>query len=204
MTNKHESMGAPHDAIFTALYLGAEQTRLPHEPSYDVERGLQRFSTWLDDDHARTSAAAATRPLGRLIVTSRPGYGPGQVISLEMVSGEAEVSRAMAREVLQVLHHKRLVGLQPRVGATVLPVEQWDVFDPDVIKWRLDAAPRFQMRSLTELRQAIEPAAASLAAQCASADVCRDLVALSLQLQELGENLGFSEDSPAGERIRAD
>jgi DNA-binding FadR family transcriptional regulator len=47
------------------------------------------------------------------------------------------ISRAMAREVLQILHQKRLVALQPRVGASVLPVEQWDVFDPDVVEWRL-------------------------------------------------------------------
>jgi DNA-binding GntR family transcriptional regulator len=45
---------------------------------------------------------ASVEQLGRIIVTSRPGYRPGQVVSLEMVSGESGVSRAMAREVLQV------------------------------------------------------------------------------------------------------
>jgi DNA-binding FadR family transcriptional regulator len=151
---------------------------------------------------ARGSTSASIDHFGRLIVTGRPGYRPGQVISLEMVSEEAGVSRAMAREVLQVLHQKRLVGLQPRVGATVRPVEQWDVFDPDVINWRLEIAPRFQMRSLTEMRQAIEPSAAFLAAERASADVCRDLVSLSLQLQELGGDKGFGRDDQEGERVR--
>jgi DNA-binding FadR family transcriptional regulator len=140
--------------------------------------------------------------LGRLIVTGRPGYRPGQVVSLEMVSEEAGVSRAMAREVLQALHHKRLVGLQPRVGATVRPVDQWDVFDPEVIEWRLDVAPRFQLRSLTEMRRAIEPSAAFLAAERASADICRDLVSLSRQLQDLGEDATFCLDNPAGGRVR--
>lgn len=153
---------------------------------------------------ARGSTRASVDHLGRLIVTGRPGYRPEQVISLEMVSGEADVSRAMAREVLQVLHQKRLVKLQSRVGATVQPVEQWDVFDPDVIEWRLDIAPRFQMRSLTEVRQAIEPAAAALAAERASADVCRDLVSLSRQLQELGEDDRFGQISQAGDRVRGD
>ena len=148
------------------------------------------------------STRASVDHLGRLIVTSRPGYRPGQVISLEMVSGEAGVSRAMAREVLQVLHQKRLVGLQPRVGATVRPVEQWDVFDPDVIEWRLDVAPRFQMRSLTEVRQAIEPMAAFLAAERASADVCRDLVSLSQQMQDLGRDEKFTHDNPEGQDCR--
>ena len=41
---------APDDAFLTALYLEAEQTRLPHEPPYDVDRGLRRFCAWLDDE----------------------------------------------------------------------------------------------------------------------------------------------------------
>jgi DNA-binding FadR family transcriptional regulator len=145
---------------------------------------------------------AAVEQLGRIIVTSRPGYRPGQVVSLEMVSQEAGVSRAMAREVLQVLNHKRLVRLQPRVGATVLPVEKWDVFDPDVIKWRLGVAPRFQIRSLSEVRQAIEPMAAALAAERASADVCRDLVSLSAQLQDLGRDKRFKDTGTDGDACR--
>src|ERR1700688_3400068 len=100
----------------------------------------------VSEGRLRGSTRVTVDRLGRLIVLSQPGYRPGQVVSLEMVARETGVSRAMAREVLQVLHQKRLVGLQPRVGATVRPVEQWDVFDPDVIEWRLHVAPRFQMR----------------------------------------------------------
>jgi len=152
---------------------------------------------------SRGSTAASVDHVGRLIVASRPGYRPGQVVSLEMVSAEAGVSRAMAREVLQALHQKRLVRLQPRVGATVLHVERWDPFDPDVIRWRLDVAPRFQMRSLTEVRQAVEPAAAYLAAERASADACRDLVALSQQLWEEGSRPEFKNgDTAAGHKSR--
>jgi cell division inhibitor SepF len=46
---EYEEGRRPDYAILTALYVGAEQTLLSHEPAYDVERGLQRFSTWLDD-----------------------------------------------------------------------------------------------------------------------------------------------------------
>jgi carbohydrate kinase (thermoresistant glucokinase family) len=77
-----------------------------------------------------------------------------------------------------------------------------DAFDPDVIRLWLDLTPMPKMRSLTELRRAIEPAAAFLAAQRPSADVCRDLILLSRQLQKLGEDGRFSEDTPAGRRIR--
>lgn len=151
---------------------------------------------------ARGSTRTAVDQLGRLIVTSRPGYRPGQAISLEMAQEEANVNRALAREVLQILHQKRLIQLRPRVGATVLPIELWDVFDPDVIKWRLTVTPRSQMSSLTEVRQAVEPVAASLAAMRASADVKRDLVTLSQQLQEHGRDNRFKEVSEAGDACR--
>ena len=49
------------------------------------------------------------------------------------------------------------------------------MLDPDVIQQGLDVTPWSQMRSLTELRRAMGPPAAFLAAQRASADVCRDL-----------------------------
>ncbi|MBV8995237.1 MAG: FadR family transcriptional regulator [Pseudonocardiales bacterium] len=150
----------------------------------------------------RGSTRATVHHLGRLIVAGQMSYRPGQVISLEAVTKETGASRALAREALQILHQKRLVSLQARIGAIVRPVEQWDVFDPDVIAWRLDIVPRFQMRSLTELRQAIEPGAAYLAAQRASADVCRDLVSLSQQLRELGMNTMFENEDDAGEHHR--
>jgi DNA-binding FadR family transcriptional regulator len=115
------------------------------------------------------------------------------------------ISRAMAREVLQVLHQKQLVALHPRAGATVLAPAQWDVFDQDVIRWRLRSAPRLQMRSLTEIRQAIEPRAANLAAQRASAEVCRDLISLSRRLRMLGtDKEAFKDLGDAGEKHRGE
>jgi hypothetical protein len=40
---------APDDAVLAAFYLAAEQAPQSDEPSYHVDRGLQRFSAWLDD-----------------------------------------------------------------------------------------------------------------------------------------------------------
>jgi len=147
--------------------------------------------------------AESVDQLGLLIVASPPGYRPRQVISIDTTMKAAGVNRALAREVLQVLNQKRLVELRPRVGATIRPVEQWDVFDPEVIRWRLKVAPRFQMRSLTEVREAIEPKAAYLAATRASADVCRDLVSLNRELRRLGQDRTFEERGEAGQAWRA-
>ncbi|MBV8994909.1 MAG: FadR family transcriptional regulator [Pseudonocardiales bacterium] len=152
-----------------------------------------------DDDRPRTTAV---RLLGTRIVASGPGYRPGDVLRLDAVMDQIKGSRALAREVLQALQHKGLVTLKTRVGATVQPVQNWNVLDHDVISWRLKAAPRFPMRSMTELREAIEPRAAFLAAQRASADVCRDLVNLAVELKTLAEDERFEKMDDAGKTCR--
>jgi DNA-binding FadR family transcriptional regulator len=152
-----------------------------------------------DDSHPR---AAAVRLLGTLIVAGGPGYWPDDVLRLDAVMKQISGSRALAREVLQALQYKGMVRLRTRVGATVLPIKEWNVLDPEVIKWRLDAAPRFPMRSMTELREAVEPRAAFLTAQRASSDVCRDLVSLAAQLRMLAVDPRFEEVDDSGEACR--
>ncbi|MET8154542.1 FadR/GntR family transcriptional regulator [Actinoplanes sp. NPDC049668] len=138
--------------------------------------------------------------IGKHIVSGDRGFRPGDVLRIEYVIDLLGCSRPLTREILQVLQHKGLVTLKARTGATVEPIDRWNVFDRDVIEWRLDIAPRFQMRSLTELREAVEPRAAFLAAQRASADVCRDLVSLALEFKSIGEAPEF--DLACRERYR--
>jgi DNA-binding FadR family transcriptional regulator len=152
-----------------------------------------------EDDRPRTTAV---RLLASRIVAGGPGYRPGDVLRLDAVMDQINGSRALAREVLQALQQKGLVTLKTRVGATVQPVQKWNVLDHDVILWRLKAAPRFPMRSMTELREAVEPRAAFLAAQRASADVCRDLVNLAVELKALAEDDRFEKMDDAGEACR--
>ena len=47
------------------------------------------------------------------------------------------VSRTVVREAVQALQAKRLLRSSPRVGLTVRPVQEWHLYDPDVIRWRL-------------------------------------------------------------------
>ncbi|MGD9957907.1 FadR/GntR family transcriptional regulator [Nocardioides sp.] len=103
---------------------------------------------------------------------------PGQVLTLEDVGSTYAVSRSVAREAIRVLESMRLVTSRRRVGITVLPRERWNVFDPRVIRWRLDAGDRAeQLLSLSELRRGFEPVAAALAAERANAHHCRILAA---------------------------
>src|SRR5207342_985351 len=71
-----------------------------------------------------------------------------------------------------------MVASRRRVGITIQPSEQWNVFDPRVIRWRLESGDRAaQLISLSELRRGFEPAAAALAAQRANPHHCRIMAA---------------------------
>ncbi|MYS82656.1 FadR/GntR family transcriptional regulator [Embleya scabrispora] len=100
----------------------------------------------------------------------------GTVLRTDELEHRFEVSRTVVREAVRVLESMRLVESRRRVGVTVCPPEQWNVFDPYVIRWRLAGADRpRQLRSLTALRSAIEPAAAALAAVSATPTQCAAL-----------------------------
>ncbi|MFI2708035.1 FadR/GntR family transcriptional regulator, partial [Nocardioides sp. CER28] len=101
---------------------------------------------------------------------------PGSVLTLEGVCGQYAVSRSVAREAVRVLESMGLLASRRRVGVTVLPRSSWNVFDPRVIRWRLDSSDRVdQLLSLSELRQGVEPVAAALAAARATPEQCRAL-----------------------------
>ncbi|MEV7280243.1 FCD domain-containing protein [Streptomyces sp. NPDC093111] len=103
-------------------------------------------------------------------------YPPGAVLRSDELAGRFEVSRTVVREVVRVLESMHLVESRRRVGVIVLPTERWNVYDPQVIRWRLAGADRpRQLRSLTVLRSAIEPVAAGLAALHATPEQCREL-----------------------------
>ena len=114
--------------------------------------------------------------LGSAIVSGV--YPAGQVLTLDGVSSHYGVSRSVAREAIRVLESMGMVAARRRVGITVQPATDWNVFDPRLIRWRLDSGDRAaQLVSLSELRRGVEPAAAALAARRASADQCRIMAA---------------------------
>jgi len=66
---------------------------------------------------------------------------------------------------------KGLIVTGPKVGTRVLPSDQWNWFDADVITWQAVAGltPEF-IRDLQDLRRVVEPAAVRLAAVRATAE----------------------------------
>uniref|UniRef100_A0AAU2VD18 FCD domain-containing protein n=1 Tax=Streptomyces sp. NBC_00003 TaxID=2903608 RepID=A0AAU2VD18_9ACTN len=108
-------------------------------------------------------------------------YPPGSVLRTDELAQRFDVSRTVVREVVRVLESMYLVESRRRVGVTVRPTEQWNVYDPQVIRWRLAGADRpRQLRSLTVLRSAVEPVAAGLAALKATPAQCADLTEQAL------------------------
>lgn len=115
--------------------------------------------------------------LGERIV--RGAWAPGDSIPPEpMLCEELGVSRTVVREAVKSLAAKGLVTTGPKVGTRVQPSEQWNWFDPEVIRWQSSAGlTREFLRDLQDLRRVLEPAAVRLAAQRATARDLRDIEA---------------------------
>ena len=113
---------------------------------------------------------------------------PGRVLTLADVEHQAGVSRTVAREAVRVLEAMGMVESRRRVGLTITPVERWNALDGRLIRWRLAGPGRgAQLVALTELRAAVEPVAARLAAGRATAEQRAELEALARRLRVLGE-----------------
>ncbi|MFD5651059.1 MULTISPECIES: FadR/GntR family transcriptional regulator [unclassified Streptomyces] len=123
---------------------------------------------------------------GRVLDTLGPAitageYPAGSVLRTDELAQRFEVSRSVMREAVRVLESMHLVESRRRVGVTVLPECEWNVYDPQVIRWRLAGSERpRQLRSLTVLRSAVEPVAAGLAARHATAEQCAELTECAL------------------------
>ncbi|UVJ38009.1 FadR/GntR family transcriptional regulator [Arthrobacter sp. CJ23] len=112
----------------------------------------------------------------------------GHVMLAEHLEDELKVSRSVIREAVRVLQSLGLVETIKRVGIRVLPAHRWNPFDPLVIRWRLAGEGRgAQLRSLAELRSAVEPVAAELAAANAPEALRNELVEISLAMRDAGE-----------------
>ncbi len=101
--------------------------------------------------------------LGKTIVTG--GYIEKPFPTEAELSKQHGVSRSVTREAVKMLTSKGLLSARPRQGTIVQPDSSWNLFDPDVLRWLLDRKFSIDLlREFNQLRVAIEPAAAALAA----------------------------------------
>lgn len=103
---------------------------------------------------------------------------PGSRIIMDDAVAEFGASRSAIREAVRVLESLGMVASRQRVGIIVQPPEAWSPYDQRVLRWRLDGPRRAELlQSLSELRSAVEPVAARLAALHATPAQCGALTA---------------------------
>ena len=138
------------------------------------------------------NSIAAVRPesmsaaLGREIVGG--SLQPGAVLTLDGLQDRFGVSRTVARDGVKVLESLGLLYSKRRVGLVVTAEDQWNVYAPSVIAWRLESEhSRKAYVELSQLRIAVEPEAAELAAHHRSEDQVEELLGLAARMRRLGE-----------------
>ncbi|MBO0931978.1 FadR/GntR family transcriptional regulator [Fibrella aquatilis] len=106
--------------------------------------------------------------IGQAIVVGE--YPVGEVLPHETLLGaKYGIGRNLLREVYKVLAAKGLITSVRKAGTIVQPVESWDLFDPQLIRWAVGTPLLNQIvHSLGEARLVIEPEAAYRAAQRAT------------------------------------
>lgn len=102
---------------------------------------------------------------------------PGDVLPKEdTLSKEYGVSRTVIREAVKGLAARGLVESRPKVGTIIRPRSDWQMLDPAVLEWVAASEVNGEfIYHLAEVRQAIEPATAELAARNATPE---DLAAM--------------------------
>jgi len=121
----------------------------------------------------------------------RPG---SRLPDLQEMNARFGVSRVVVREVVRTLAAKGMVTSRPKVGTIVSDPPAWSWLDPQVLAWRgrvgLDQT---FLNQLTEVRLALEPAAAGIAAKNRTEeDIAAIQTALKAMVQAVGDHKKFS------------
>ena len=106
--------------------------------------------------------------LGLAIVTEHFRSGSPFPTEAELCE-RYDASRPVLREAVKMLAAKGLLVGRKRAGTLVQPEDNWNLLDPDVLRWMLQRDFSIDLLiDFTEIRLAIEPRAATLAAHSAS------------------------------------
>ncbi|MBZ5740981.1 FadR/GntR family transcriptional regulator [Nocardioides mangrovi] len=83
----------------------------------------------------------------------------------DVLAGELAVGRSAVREGVKVLAGKGLVETRRSAGTRVRARETWNLLDADVLRWRFAESRSVDLAMIADLRVALEPGAARLAAE---------------------------------------
>lgn len=138
-----------------------------------------------------------TNELGKAIINGHYTAESGLPTEAKLCE-EYGISRTAVREAVKMLAAKGLISSRPRQGIRVEPANTWNLYDTSVLKWLLESSPSlYVLKEFLQVRLAIEPQAAALAARRADKDAIAE-IALAL------ENMQAAADAPDGEIHEAD
>ncbi|MGH3098078.1 MAG: FadR/GntR family transcriptional regulator [Streptosporangiales bacterium] len=113
---------------------------------------------------SRGMHGAAVDGLAQQIING--DLAPGTVLDPRELEREYDASRTVIREALRVLSAKGLVDARPKRGTFIRPREDWNLLDPDVLRWQYEQREDTGfLDNLAEVRAIVEPAGARLAAR---------------------------------------
>ena len=141
-----------------------------------------------------TKTDRLTRLFGKQITQGE--FEPGMALPSEAeLCDRFNVSRNVMREVIKVLSTKKLIDAQRHRGLFVMPQNQWNYLDADVLEWALEKGTNPDLiNALIDVRNLIEPTISRWAAERATAV---DLVAIEANYNEMKANqtnfLAFQE-----------
>ncbi len=123
--------------------------------------------------------------LGSAIVT---GKYSSQVFPTEKeLCVQYGAARTVLREAVKMLTAKGLLSARPRRGTRVEDEDHWNLLDPDVLRWLLERKFSLQLLiEFTQMRLAVEPIAAALAARRATPEQ-REAIAEALERMRAAE-----------------
>lgn len=134
--------------------------------------------------------AQMAREMGRRIVAGT--FQPGELIEDEKsLADRYAVSRVVVREAVKILVEKGMLSVRRGIGTHVRTRNNWKLLDDDVMAWHLSAPPRREfLAQLTEMRLAVEPAAARWAAERATEE---DIEAIQAACDRMAAEQGSAE-----------
>ena len=133
--------------------------------------------------------------LGTAIVIGKYSIGESLPTEAELCI-QFDVSRSATREAVKMLSAKGLIASRPKKGIRVLPESNWNMFDTDVLGWILSSNPSLTLlKSFTEVRAAIEPQAAALAAMNATCEELEEIEKALSRMEAAEKGLDDALDS---------
>jgi DNA-binding FadR family transcriptional regulator len=122
---------------------------------------------------ARNFHSYVINEVGRAIIAGEMPVGSSLPGDAEMMD-RFGVSRTVLREALKTLEAKGLVEARAKVGTRVLPQARWNLFDRQVLAWKLESGPSPAFLSAFDvIRESLEIQAARLAARNREAEHLR-------------------------------